>query len=255
MISLLAVTLVVCAPGYPGNTAEAQPAMDALARSIAAAAHLPEGSVNAVYEETAQGGVKRLGAKDAAILLAPLPFYLEEEKGLRLTARLMAAPDGAQPLERWTLMAGKQHAPSLAGTTVQTTAGYSKRFVHAMAPSLPEDAQIVASQSVLSALRRAANGEKVAALLDGAQGAAVEKLPFAAALARVESSDPVPVAVVATVGRKLPEKQWKALRAALLSLSGEAAAREALQGVRMSGFVPLDEKALSSARAAFARAK
>lgn len=255
MISLLAVTLVVCAPGYPGSTAEAQPAMDALAKSVAKAAHLPEGSVSAVYEETAEGGVKRLAGKDAAILLTPLPFYLEHEKDLHLTPRLMAAPEGAQPLERWTLMAGKEHAPSLAGYTVQSTAGYSKRFVHAMAPSLPADAQVVSSQSVLSGLRRAANGEKVAALLDGAQGAAVEKLPFAASLATLASSPPVPVAMVATVGRKLPEKEWKALRAALLSLSGEPAAREALQGVRMSGFVPLDEKALSGARAAFARAK
>ena len=92
MLSLLATTLVVCAPGYPGNTAEAQPAMDALARSVAAAAHLPPGSITAVYDETAEGGLRRLAQKDAALLLAPLPFFLEHERDLRLTPRLMAAP-------------------------------------------------------------------------------------------------------------------------------------------------------------------
>ena len=33
--------LVTCAPGFPGTTAEAQPAMDALAAALARAAALP----------------------------------------------------------------------------------------------------------------------------------------------------------------------------------------------------------------------
>src|SRR3954470_9129720 len=127
MLSVLAVTLVVCAPGYPGSSAEAQPAMDALARSLAQAAHLGEGAVKAVYEETAEAGLRRLSASDAAILLAPLPFYLDHERDLRLTPRLLAAPKGGAPLERWTLVTGKDHPPRLEGYTVQSSAGYSKK--------------------------------------------------------------------------------------------------------------------------------
>jgi hypothetical protein len=255
MLSILAVTLVVCAPGYPGSSAEAQPAMDALARTLAASARLPPGSLAAVYEETAPGCLRRLGEKDAALLLSTLPFYLDHEQDLRLVPRLMAAPKDGEALERWTLVTGKDHPPSLAGYTVQSSAGYSPRFVRAAAPGLPADVKILASGAVLSALRRAANGEKIAALLDGSQSAALGKLPFAASLAVVETSPPMPVAVIATVDKRIDERRRKILQAAFTALSGDPPAREALDGVRMSAFVPLDAKALAAARAAYRRAK
>jgi hypothetical protein len=255
MLSILAVTLLVCAPGNPGSTAEAQPAMDALARTLAASARLPPASLAAAYEETAQGCLRRLAKKDAALVLSTLPFYLDHEQDLRLVPRLMAAPKDGEPLERWALVTGKDHPPSLAGYTVLSSAGYSPRFVRAAAPSLPEEVEIVASSAVLSALRRAANGEKVAVLLDGPQSAAFGKLPFAASLAVVETSPPMPVAVIATVDERIDERRWKTLQAAFAALSGDPSAREALDGVRMSAFVPLDAKALAAARAAHRRAK
>ncbi|MFL5407877.1 MAG: hypothetical protein ACJ79O_18770, partial [Myxococcales bacterium] len=64
MLAFLATTLLVCAPGYPGSTAEAQPAMDGLARALSTSAHLTEGSLSAVYEEKAEGCLERLAQKD-----------------------------------------------------------------------------------------------------------------------------------------------------------------------------------------------
>jgi hypothetical protein len=248
---LVAITLVVCAPGYPGTSAEAQPAMDALARALGAAAQVP---VQAVYEETAEGGLKRLAAADAALLLAPLPFFLDREKGLALAARMMAVPKEGGSLQRWTLVTGKDHPANLEGYAVQSTAGFSPRFVHAMSPPL-KNAKVVDSPAVLSGLRRAANGERLAVLLDGPQAQALSTLPFAQGLAPLATSAEVPVALVATVGKRLDERRWKALQAALLSLAGDAKAREALDGVRMSGFVALDRAALSTARTAYERAR
>lgn len=255
MLFVLATTLVVCAPGYAGNTAEAQPAMDALARSVAAAARLPQGSLSAVYEETSKGGLRRLAHRDAALLLAPLPFYLEQERELRLVPRMMAAPQGGAPLEQWTLVAGKAQATALASSTVQSIAGYSKRFVHAAAPSLPAGVTIVASSAVLSGLRRAADGEKIALLLDGAQSAALEKLPFASSLVTLERSRPMPVAVLATIGNRIDEARWRTLQRAFSDLAAEPEAAATLQTIRMSAFVPLDENALDGARAAWQRAR
>jgi hypothetical protein len=255
MFSLVATTLLVCAPGYPGSTAEAQPAMDGLARALSTSAHLPQGSIVAVYEEKTEGCLTRLEQKDTAVVLAALPFYLEHEKGLKLAARLMAVPQDGEAVQRWTLVTGKEHPASLAGFGVQSTAGYSKRFVRAMAPSLPKDVEIVASSTVLSSLRKAANGEKVAVLLDGAEAAAVSKLPFAASLANLEASPPVPVALIATVDKRIDDARWKTLQAAFLGLSKDASAAEALQGVRTSAFVPLDSKALPAAHTAWQRVK
>jgi hypothetical protein len=250
-----AATLVVCAPGYPGTTAEAQPSMDALARALVAAAHLPAGSLSAVYEETEAAGLRRLKQADAALVLATLPFYLAHEQQLRLTPRLSAVPSDRDALEQWTLVAPKDHPSKLDGFAVQSIAGYSKQFVHAMAPDLPGGAEISQVASILSSLRRAANGEKVAVLLDGAQSKALATLPFASSLATVETSPPVPVALVATVRNRIDAARWKALSAAFEKLSGDPAAREALEGVRMSKFVPLDQAALARARKAFRSAR
>jgi hypothetical protein len=249
---LVAITLVVCAPGYPGNPAEAQPAMDALARALGGAAHMP---LQAVYEETAEGGLKRLAGADAALLLAPLPFFLDHEKDLGLAARMMAVPKDGGPLQRWTVVTGKDHPADLQGYAVQSTAGYSPPFVHAMSPPPLAEAKVVDSPSVLSGLRRAANGEHLALLLDGPQAQALSTLPFAQGLAKISRSIEVPVALVATVGKRVDERKWKALQAALLSLAGDATAREALDGVRMSAFVALDRAALSRARGTYRGAR
>src|SRR6267378_2859749 len=255
MLALAAATLVVCAPGSPGNTAEAQPSMDALARSLEKAAQPPDGLVAAAYEETEAGCSRRLANKNAVMILATLPFYLAHEKELGLVPRLSAVPQGGEALQRWTLLTGKDHPASLQGYTVFSSAGDSKRFVRAAAPGLPGQVDVQPAPAILSALRRAANGEKVAVLLDGAQFASMGTLPFASSLAVVETSQPMPVALVATVGKRIDERRWKELETAFLRLTDDRSARNALDGVRMAGFVPLDEKDLATARAAWRRAR
>src|SRR5256886_14718426 len=254
MLALAATTLVVCAPGYPGNTAEAQPAMDALARSLARAAHLPEGSLAALYEETEPGCARRLAQQESPLLLATLPFSLVHEQELRLVARLSAMPQGSETLERWTLVTGKDHPPSIEGYTVESTAGYSKRFVRAMAPKLPGKVEIQQTSAVLSALKRAANGEKLAVLLDGSQAAAMAKLPFAGSLAVLQTSPPIPVALVATVRQRIDDERWKTLEAAFLRLAHDRAARDAVDGVRIAGLPLLADQGPAAAPAGHPRA-
>ena len=57
------LTLVICAPGYPGSTAEAQPSMDTLAAAVSRAAGWPVGTVKAEYQETEAGGIARFKGK------------------------------------------------------------------------------------------------------------------------------------------------------------------------------------------------
>src|SRR3954468_22770559 len=234
MFALGVVTLVVCAPGYPGSRAEAQPTMDALARALSRASGQ---EIQAVYEEAEAKGLERLSRKDAALLLSPLPFWFTHRTKLKLDAKLTAVPQGGAPLEQWTLVAGKGHPASLEGYAALSTAGYAPQFVHAVAPALPGDAKVEQTANVLTSLRRAANGEKVAVLLDGTQTAALEKLPFASSLEVVERSPPMPVAIVATVGKRIDERRWKTLQPAFQQLANNPAAAEALEGVRMSAFV------------------
>jgi hypothetical protein len=252
-------TLVAVAPGYPGSTAEAQPAMDALAAALAAAAGLPAGSVAATYHEAAEAGLERLRKPDAALAMVTLPFYLQHAAALSLEARLTAVPKGSRPAEVWSLVArkGRVASPaSLDGWRIVSIAGYAPAFVAGTALGgwgrLPAGAQVVQSGQVLSAMRKAVAGEDVAVLLDGAQAAALPTLPFAGDLEVVARSEPLPSSVVATVGKRLSPERWSALEKAFLGLAASPGGPAALEGVRMGGFVPVDRKGLEAARKAYA---
>ncbi len=254
-------TLVFCAPGSPGTTEEAQGAMDAFAAALASKAGLPEGALGATYAASEEAGIARLRAPDASIALVSLPFFLKHEKALALRAEAQAVVQGGQATERWSLVARKGRVASpaaLEGFTVLSSAGFAPAFVRGPAlggwGKLPASVRIAQSVAVLSALRRAAAGEQVAVLLDGAQSAALPTLPLAGELEVVARSPALPTGVVARVDRRVPAARWAKLSAALRELPGDPGGAAALAGIRLARFVPLDAKALSAARRAHAEA-
>ena len=248
-------TLVVCSPGSPGTTDEAQPRMDALASALGA--KIGGGGITAVYEPTDAGGVKRF--ESAAIGIVSLPFFLAHEKELGLHARLGAVQKGRPPLEHWVLVAQKGRvakADALSGMTIVSSSGFAPDFVRgalAQWGAVPAGVKFTQSSAVLSALRKAANGEPIAVLLDGAQAASLASLPFAAKLETVTSSPAWPAGIVVTVDTKV--KNWAAIQGALLGLGNERAGAAVLEGMQMEHFSALDDAALTTARKAFARAQ
>src|SRR5689334_2966686 len=84
------VTLVICAPGYPGTTKEAQPSVDVLAGAVSHAAGWPPARLAAEYFESENEGIARLKAATPSFAMVPLPFYLAHAKALKLTAKAQA---------------------------------------------------------------------------------------------------------------------------------------------------------------------
>jgi|CXWL01.1.fsa_nt_gi ABC-type phosphate/phosphonate transport system substrate-binding protein len=253
--------LVVCAPGYPGSTVEAQPAMDALAGAIAGASRWPPGELGATYLASEQAGLARLAEPDAALALVPLTFWLAHRGALKLDPLLQAVREGGEATEPWSLVAAKGSVTgpaSLAGWELVSLAANAPRFIRGPAlgawGSLPADVKMVFSGAVLSGLRRAAAGEKVALLLDRAQAAALPSLPLAPQLEVVALSPPLPASVLCAVGGRLPPARRAALLAALPTLGSTPTGSAALAGVRLAGFVVADQVALARARDAYERA-
>ncbi|NOZ94799.1 MAG: phosphate/phosphite/phosphonate ABC transporter substrate-binding protein [Acidobacteria bacterium] len=245
--------LVVCAPGYPGSTAEAQPVMDALAAALATAAHRPAGSVRASYEASEAGGVAAMGSPRTALALVTLPFFLKQRKELGLKPVAQAVPAGRAALEPWTLVVGRgtvNDPADLAGWELRSLAGFSPRFVRRVALGgwgrLPETVHIRFTGAVLSGLRRAAAGRHVAVLLDGEQAAALDGLPFRSSLAILHRSPPLPVSLLCTV-----HGRGSGLAKAALKLSGTAAGSSALAGLHLDRFEPVDTSAVAAAARAF----
>ncbi len=238
-------TLVFCAPGYPGAPEDAQPLLDTFVQTVTAAAHWPAGSLDAVYDPTEAGGMQKLSGSGAALALVPYPFYFAHARELRLTPELQADVEGVGTEEHWTLVVPRGKVPSpaaMSNYTLASVAGYAPEFVRRLAlPDwpLPPGVHIVASEQVLTMLRRSASGEPLAVLLDAQQTTALASLPFATQLQQAARSPALPVAVLARVAERLPPERVRSLRAALLALPHTPAGADALSGLRLKGFVPV----------------
>jgi hypothetical protein len=253
-------TVVICAPGYPGETETAQPTMDAFARAAADAADWPAGSLRAVYHQTEQGGLDRIARDDVALAIVPLPFLLRAGDRLDLEPVLLA--ETASGMEQvWSLAARRgavASASALDGWEITGRPGYAPAFVRGPIlgewGSLPDSVTITATSGVLRALRRAAAGDEIAVLLDAGETKALASLPFAKELEVVARSRPLPGVVLCSVGDRLPESEAVTLFRGLLRLHQSAAGVEALQGMRMKRFRKLDQAALDAARRSYREA-
>ncbi len=232
--------------------------MDGLAEAAAAAAGWSTEELAGVYFETEAGGIEALGMPDAAFALVTLPFFLEHRETGGLTALAQAVPSERGVSEPWTLVAGVgslASADDLSGWEIRSLAGHSSRFIRGPAlgswGSLPGKLTITFSGAVLSSLRKAARGEKVAVLLDAPQASALERLPFGDKLEVVHRSAPLPVSLLCSVDGRVPEERITAFVAALRELDARPEAAEALAGVRIERFVAVDSEALARAESAF----
>ncbi len=254
--------LVFCAPGYPGTTQEAQSRMDEMASVIGELSGWPKDGLTATYFPSEKAGLARFAESDVVFALVPLPFFLAHEAELKLTARLAIVQQGLEGTQAWTLVAKKgavKKAADLDGYSVFSTAGYAPDFVTKVGLAgfglLPATVKVTSGGQVLSALRKAASGkDPMAVLLDAEQAKSLPTLPFAADLEVVHVGAKVPVAVVATLGERLSAADWKAASVAFGKLASAERGKTALEGVRLTGFAPLDEAALAAAKKAYGSA-
>ena len=263
LLAAAASTLVFCAPGYPGASADAQPFVDEFAKAAVAAAGWPDGSLSAVYDPTEQGGLAKLAQSDAVLAFIPYPFYVEHAVQLHLSPLVQADVAGVGTKEKWTLVAKTGRvtaATSLPGYTIVSVAGYSANFVlhSALAAwQVPAGVKVEPVGQILSALRRVASGEQVVALLDQTQASALPTLPFAGDLKAVVQSPQLPVAIIAVVDNRLPAARAKAFQAGLLKLGKGGAGADSLAALKLAGFVmpalPADAPKLAEGNAAATR--
>jgi hypothetical protein len=242
--------MVVCAPGYPGNTADAQPTMDALASATAAAAGLPAGRLTAVYYETAAAGLRRLADPDAVLAVVPLALHVQFGAASGLTPFLQAETAGGHE-EIWSLVARKGSVGSAAGLAdweITGRAGYAPGFVRDILlgewGAVPASARVTFTDRPLAALRRAAAGEPVVVLLDREQADSLASLPFAGDLEVVARSRPLPGVVVCRIGQRLGDEELGKIQQALLELHRGPAGNDVLGNMRLKRFRPLDRPAL-----------
>lgn len=253
------VLIVICAPGYPGDTESAQPTMDDLARRLAEiTGHAPT-ALSAVYHPVLEAGLEQLGDGKSSVALVSLPFYLEFREQLELKPLLQIEHAGVEA-EQWALVARRSAISdpgSLAGWELAGMAGYAPNFVRRVALAdwgrLPEQVDIRFSKRVISKLRSAAAGEQVAVLLDTGQTEAMSRLDFADQLEVVARSGRFPASLVCAIGERLNDEALESLRRGFLGLRDADGGPELLESIRIDRFVALDTETLATLEQAYGR--
>ena len=252
---------VVCAPGYPGSTAEAESVMDAFAEAVAAAAGQPRGALSAEYHETEAGGLERLARPDAGFVFAPLPFFLAHEADLHLVARAQAVMQGGEASEVYSLVAGegKRERPRRArrlgdpghgGLRAALRAGPGARRL-GRAARHDEDSCSRGRSSPACAGRPPARRSRCSSTARRRPGSRASPTPGNSRCWRALL--PLPAFIVATVGERVAPAHARQLVDALLALASRPDGAAALASLRLSRFVPLDDTGLKRARARLRR--
>lgn len=242
--------VVVCAPGFPGTTEEAQPTMDRFADAVVRAAGWTDASLTAAYHPTAAAGRAHLQESTSVLAVVPFSFYWMYRGELDLRPVLQVARDQGAT-ETWSLIAhrGRITRPAdLDGWELTGLPGYAPAFVRGPLLSdwgeLPASLRITPATRVLAALRRAAADEEVAVLLDPAQEAALSSLPFSGDLEVVMQSPELPGFLICAVGGRLGDDRLSSVRRALLGLHKKKEGREILESMRMVRFQEIDRREL-----------
>jgi hypothetical protein len=232
--------------------------MNVLASNLAKAAGWPSERLAAEYHETENAGVARLKEARPTIAMTPLPFFLAHAGELKLTAKAQAVEKDGEAAVTWSLVAKKGRvtsASSLAGFEIVSLAAYAPDFIRNVAlgkwGKLPADVTFNPTGQVISALRKAANGDNVAVLLDVPQTKSLPSLTFSNDLEIVATSPPLPGIIVCTVGTSVGTTTVNQLIAGMLKAHQSPEGVTALDAVRLAKFIPLDAKALAAARASY----
>jgi hypothetical protein len=252
--SVRAASLVFCSPGSPGDTAQAGPTMEQLARALEKTGGLPAGSVSAAYYESESSGLTALRATGTLLAAVPIPFFVAHEKDLGLDPRLSIVAAQGEP-ERFALVARKGSVAKpadLAGWEVTGITGYAEGFIRRAFTKefgiLPDAARVTFNAAPLQALRRAATGDKLAVVLDAAATASLASLPFGGDLEVVARSEAFPAGLVCALPKS--GKSTAAILKGLERLPKSTEGKDALAAIRVQRFEPIDAAGIARLKSA-----
>jgi hypothetical protein len=249
-------SILFWAPFEAGSTEQAAGTMEAFARTVEAAAGWPAGSASAGYDNTVDGGLRAVEAGTPAFLIVPAPIYLRHARELRWKPlRVLVTDDG--DAERYSVFgpAGASLA-DLAGAPVEGEVAYDAAFVAGVVlGKTPAQVKLDPRPTarVLSAVRRAVKGERLAVVLDEAQRRALGDVPDAAALTLLGQSPWMPAGIL-VASPSTPAGDANALVRALDRISKEPAAAELLGTMKIRRFEAVAARTLEDLGQRYARA-
>ncbi len=198
--------MLLCLPGFPGSSSQAQPYVDKMLRHLESKLGWPAKSMTGIYVPDGDKAASKLSEKKPSIALVGPSVYVSQKSslGMKVIAKVEANGRGE---ETYSVITRKEGGPGsladLAGKTVEGAVVHDAKYVY----NVLLDMQVPAGQLTLrsqkrplSALRHVARGKADAAIVDQAVLEHMSELSVAKDLRVIYTSKPVPAPAVVVMG-------------------------------------------------------
>ncbi|MFT7621305.1 MAG: hypothetical protein ACI9WU_000466 [Myxococcota bacterium] len=230
---------LLCFPGGPGSTADAQPVVDKFLGKLASLTGWS--GATGTYMNDLADCARQFEAAPPTVVMVPLHVYLAKRTAWKLAA--VSTMQNKETSGRYHIVAKKGATlESLKGQKLATGLKADARFFSRVAFANKVDVathfEMSKTRSALRAVKNVAKGKVAAALVDDVQLSALDGLPMAKDLAPVLSGPALPGAIVAAVSGDQAK-----LAGALETLCSKDAAL--CKEMRITGFSRVDTNQLS----------
>lgn len=239
------LNFAIIQPGQPGDSAAAQPVMDALA--VYLQQHLPATMVDGHYYNQTDKALSALAAERPCWAIVSLGFFMEHGSELGLEPIAATRPSAAAE-EQFHLLVAKEQQDDwrqlqgrVEGTSLFQRQAVARLLFDSDPQQLPFELQ--GTFNPLRAVRKVARGQLAGVVLDQLQFQAMQALPLMDKLKNIQSSATLPTAAVVWFGQ--PNEQAMALVTVLCGMAADPDASGLLALLQSEGFGPVDPRLMS----------
>jgi|LSQX01.1.fsa_nt_gb ABC-type phosphate/phosphonate transport system substrate-binding protein len=213
--------MMMCLPGFPGTTSQAQPLVDQLLRFLEADLSLEAQSISGVYlSDDAEASEKLPVLKPGLAVVGPSVYArFSGPLKMKVIAKVEASGRGSDTYYVLVRKDGPASLSALSGQSVAVTGISDSQYVYnvMLDRKLPANSlNLSTPKRPMKALRDLHQGALQAVVIDQAIHDSLRELPFADDLHVIHTSKPVPAPAVVVMGQTPAEAQR--IGTALLSL-------------------------------------
>ncbi len=230
-------TVVLCLPGFPGSTTQAQPYVDQMLRYLETKLGQPPQSISGTYIPDGAAGTERITRTKPELALVGPSIYAGQHKALKMkvVAKVSIDGRGEETYSVLTRLDGPKELSELKGKKLIGAVVNDSRFVVRVLLDgrLPLDSVILETQKrPLKALRQVLSGKADAAIVDRAVVEHLPSLDFAKDLKIIHTSKPIPAPAVVVIGGD--KSRTEKLKKALVGLCETAEGRDLCRALTIS---------------------
>lgn len=200
--------MLLCLPGFPGTSVQAQPYIDKVLRHLESKLGWPSLSMHGSYIPDGEQGLKKLQTKKPGIALVGPSIYasLHKKMKMKVIAKVEVSGQSQQTFSVVTKVGGPKTVSELQGKSLKGSVVHDENFVLniLLGGQVPKGKlQLVTAKRPLNALRSVARGQDDAAIVSQDVIQHMKDLPFASELQIIYTSKPVPPPAIVVMGEGL----------------------------------------------------